>query len=223
MKKFLLLSIVLVATLGVATNVRAQSMSNIQSAVGTVPEEDGFVDVKLENLNEKVQVSVKALQTDYELKALKYNADKGITKVEATKKSDQSLKVFYFDAEGKEFKMEKNATKKVQEAVEKVMETPSPEAQLYTKQKDGFVDIKFEELNQKVQEAVRTISEKYELKLLQYSAEKKITKVQATAKEDKSEKVFYLDEEGKEVKLDAAAQEKKSETVEEGMKEVPLY
>lgn len=71
---------------------------------------------------------------------------------------------------------------------------------------DGFVNVKFEDLNEKVQAAVRTLIDQYDINLLQYNAEKKITKVTATSKEDKSEKIVYFDDEGKEVTLDAAPQ-----------------
>jgi hypothetical protein len=71
---------------------------------------------------------------------------------------------------------------------------------------DGFVNVKFEDLNEKVQAAVRTLIEQYDINLLQYNAEKKITKVTATSKDDQSEKIVYFDDEGKEVTLDAAPQ-----------------
>jgi len=71
---------------------------------------------------------------------------------------------------------------------------------------DGFANVKFEDLNEKVQAAVRSLIDQYDINLLQYNAEKKITKVTATSKEDKSEKIIYFDDEGKEVTLDAAPQ-----------------
>lgn len=220
MKK-VILSIAFVAGLGVMTNAGAVNVVNEQSSVAMFLGDDGFVDVPLENLNEKVQASVKALEAEYDVTALKYNAEKQLTKVKATKKEDQSEKVFYFDADGKEVKMDTAPA----EGVEAAVENPSPEGaytrQVYTRQDDGFTDIQFEELNGKVQDAVRLIAEKYELNALQFNTEKKLTKVKATSKDDQSQKTFYLDEEGKEVTLDAAPQETKTEEVGQ-TEEIPM-
>jgi len=89
------------------------------------------------------------------------------------------------------------------------MEEQLPSAEVsYGMQDDGYVDIKFEALNEKVQEAVRALSEKYDLTALKNNAEKKLFKVVGTSKEDKTEKTFYLNENGEEVNLDAAPAEK---------------
>jgi hypothetical protein len=63
-----------------------------------------------------------------------------------------------------------------------------------------------QDLNEKVQEAVRTISETYELNSLQYNAEKQITKVEATKKDDQSKKTFYLDKDGVETTMDQSSE-----------------
>ena len=47
----------------------------------------------------------KVVAENYTIDVLQYNAEKQITKVEATKKDDQSKKTFYFDAEGNEITM----------------------------------------------------------------------------------------------------------------------
>ena len=69
-----------------------------------------------------------------------------------------------------------------------------------------FVEVKLEDLNEKVQEAVRTISETYELNSLQYNAEKQITKIEATKKDDQSKKTFYLDKDGVETTMDQSSE-----------------
>ena len=57
-------------------------------------------------MNEKVQAAISVVAENYTIDVLQYNAEKQITKVEATKKDDQSKKTFYFDAEGNEITMD---------------------------------------------------------------------------------------------------------------------
>ena len=64
---------------------------------------------------------------------------------------------------------------------------------------DRFTDIKFEELNEKVQAAVNALGETYTVDSLKYNAEKQVTKVKATSKVDQSSKVFYFSNEGVEI------------------------
>jgi len=64
---------------------------------------------------------------------------------------------------------------------------------------DRFTDIKFEELNEKVQAAVNALGETYTVDSLKYNAEKQVTKVKATSKVDQSSKVFYFNYEGVEI------------------------
>ena len=90
--------------------------------------------------------------------------------------------------------------------VESTSGTQAPSIEtMYAMQDDGFVEVKLEDLNEKVQEAVRTISETYELNSLQYNAEKQITKVEATKKDDQSKKTFYLDKDGVETTMDQSS------------------
>lgn len=204
MKK-VILSVTLVASMIAMTNVQDVNAMNEQPAATIITGDDGFVDVKLEDLSPAVQDSVNALTLEYDVEALKYNAEKQLTKVKLIKKDDQSKKTVYFDAEGKEVKNPSMKAEKVKEKLEE--QKPSVEVS-YGMQDDGYVDIKFEALNEKVQEAVRAISEKYDLTALKNNAEKKLFKVVGTSKEDKTEKTFYLNENGEEVNLDAAPAEK---------------
>lgn len=64
---------------------------------------------------------------------------------------------------------------------------------------DRFTDIKFEELNEKVQAAVNALGETYTVDSLKYNAEKQVTKVKATSKVDQSSKMFYFNNEGVEI------------------------
>ena len=60
-------------------------------------------------MNEKVQAAVNALKETYDIDAIKYNAEKKVTKVKVTSKADQSKNKFYFDNEGVETTWEKPA------------------------------------------------------------------------------------------------------------------
>jgi len=86
------------------------------------------------------------------------------------------------------------------------VQQPSAEMS-YVRQDDGFADITFESLTEKVQAAVRAVAETHELNVLQYNAEKKLTKLVATNKEDQSSKTFYFNNEGEETTLDSTPAE----------------
>ncbi|GEM_PF-726814 len=109
MKK-VILSVVLILGIGVAANAHIQNRDQIQQDQKTVleqqPQNDGFKEVKFEELNEKVQAAVRIVAESYEINSLQYNKEKQITKVEATKKDDQSKKTFYFDVDGNEIIMD---------------------------------------------------------------------------------------------------------------------
>lgn len=109
MKK-VILSVVLILGIGVAANAHIQNRDHIQQDQKTVsaqqPQNDGFKEVKFEELNEKVQAAVRIVAESYEINSLQYNKEKQITKVEATKKDDQSKKTFYFDVDGNEIIMD---------------------------------------------------------------------------------------------------------------------
>jgi alpha-galactosidase len=109
MKK-VILSVALILGIVGATNARIQDQGQVQqdrtTVISTQSQDDGFKDVKLEDLNEKVQAAISVVAENYTIDVLQYNAEKQITKVEATKKDDQSKKTFYFDAEGTEITMD---------------------------------------------------------------------------------------------------------------------
>lgn len=103
MKK-VILTFALIAGMTAMTHTRTlHAATRIQQQV-TVQDENGFKEVKLEELNDAVQEAVKALLIDNELKLLKHNAEKGLTKVLLISKQDQSEKKVLLNAEGKEVK-----------------------------------------------------------------------------------------------------------------------
>ena len=218
MKK-VILSIALAAS-GIFTSTSVQAANTVNTTnekpiIEVTLDDDGFVDVKFEELNEKVQAAVRSLVQDYDLNALKYNAEKQLAKVETTKKDDQSQKTFYFDAEGKEVVMEEL---KKEEAVEETMkqeESPSAErfySAAQVKGDNGFVEVKFEELNEKVQAAINALKETYDIDVIKYNAEKQITKVKVTNKEDQSQKKIYFDNEGVETPWEEPVKDIEQET-----------
>jgi len=109
MKKVILSVALMLGIIG-ATQAQSQNKGQIRQDQTTVithqSQDNGFKDVKLEELNEKVQAAIRALAESYEIDSLQFNEAKQITKVEATKKDDQSKKTFYFDVEGNEITMD---------------------------------------------------------------------------------------------------------------------
>ena len=93
---------------------------DLQPTATIITGDDGFVEVKLEDLSTAVQAAVNALTQEYDVKALKYNAEKQLTKVKLIKKEDKSKKTVYFDIEGKEVKKEPalEAEKEATEVIE---------------------------------------------------------------------------------------------------------
>lgn len=209
MKK-VILSIAIIAGMLITTNVQNAQAIQAQPTATAIFDGDGFVEVQLQDLNESVQAAIAAFTQEYDVKALKYNAEKQLTKMKLTKKDDQSEKTVFLNAEGKEVE----APAKAEES--ETIEQEAPSAGLTEVMQDnGFVNVKFEELNEKVQNAVRTISESYEINSLKYNAEQGVTEVKGTSKADQSEKVFLLNAEGEELPQ-PASQEQQEET------EVPM-
>lgn len=206
MKK-VILSVAIIAGMLISTNIQKVHAIQEQPSITMILDDDGFVDVQLQDLSEVVQAAVNAYAQEYDIKALKYNAEKQLTKVKLVKKDDQSTRKVYLDAEGKEVE----APAKTEEPERMEQETPSAELSEIT-QDNGFVNVKFEDLNEKVQSAIQTISESYDVTSLKYSAEQKITEVKGTNKEDQSEKAFYLNDEGEEVAQPAPQEQQQEET-----------
>ena len=105
MKK-VILSIALAAS-GIFTSTSVQAANTVNTTnekpiIEVTLDDNGFVEVKFEELNEKVQAAINALKETYDIDVIKYNAEKQITKVKVTNKEDQSQKKIYFDNEGVE-------------------------------------------------------------------------------------------------------------------------
>jgi predicted Zn-dependent protease len=205
MKK-VILSIAISASLLTATNLQQVNAANNQSAIAIVLDDDGFVDVQLTSLNPAVQASLTTFTTEYDIKSLKYNAEKQLTKVKLVKKDDQSERKVFLDAQGKEVQKDNNKDKQEGTEIRKQQEqeVPSAESFFAAQQDDSYANINFEDLNEKVQQAVQKLIDRYDISSLQYNAEKKLTKVTATSKEDQSVKTVYFDDEGKEVTPETA-------------------
>lgn len=217
MKKIILSVTLIIGMIGMTSVHATDSAGRDIPYISISQQDDGFVDVAAEALNAKVQAAIQELAKEYEITSLKYNAEKKLTKVEATKRSDQSKKVLLLDDEGKEAVCD--AAKKSEAKQESDQAPVSELSEVF--QDDGFADVKLEELNEKVQNAVRAIAEKYDLSSLQYQAEKKVTRVRGISKEDQSQKEFYLDEEGNEIKGEAAPEGKTEKT--EDVQKAPLF
>ncbi len=69
-----------------------------------------------------------------------------------------------------------------------------------TQQQDGYEEVKIENLNAKVQAAIKTNEATNTVKSLAYNKSKKLTKVTLVSKADKKEKTIILDDQGQEVK-----------------------
>ena len=101
MKK-MILTIAMIAGMTAICNIQTlQAVSQFQIE-SVSQDENGFVEVKLEELNPEVQSAVNALLVDYDLKVLKHNAEKQLTKVVLISKQDQSEKKVLLDEKGKE-------------------------------------------------------------------------------------------------------------------------
>ena len=102
MKK-VLLSIML--TVGAYTFTCAQAPIVDENPTVTVAQEDdGYKDVKLEDLSEKVQSAIKDNYSNYTVKSTSYNEEKKLAKVTFTSKEDQSEKIVILNEEGEELK-----------------------------------------------------------------------------------------------------------------------
>ena len=98
MKK-MILSIAVIVSMFLMTNLNIANANN-QPVILNVTEDDGYVEVKLEDLNEKVQSAIQEISATYEVSNITYNVEKKITKVKAKNKADQTEKVFKFDDDG---------------------------------------------------------------------------------------------------------------------------
>ncbi len=104
MKK-IILSIAIIAGVITATHIQTVNAGE-RPIVNAIFDNDGFVDVKLEDLNEQVQTAINELTSEYDIQALKYNSEKQLTKVKLTKRDDQSSKTVYFNNEGEEVNLD---------------------------------------------------------------------------------------------------------------------
>ena len=200
MKK-IILSIAIIASVFLMTNINVANASE-KPTISIVTEDDGFVEVSLQDLNENVQASIKSFTNEYDVKSLKYNAEKQLTKVELIKKDDQSSKKVLLNDSGEKVEKDKSNDRNVErQETQQLEQIQQPSFQLNTdfEQNDGFVETKLEDLNENVQSAIREIGSTHEVATITYNKDTKVTKVKSTNRADQTEKVFSFDDEGKEV------------------------
>lgn len=200
MKK-IILSIAIIASVFLMTNINVANASE-KPTISIVTEDDGFVEVSLQDLNENVQASIKSFTNEYDVKSLKYNAEKQLTKVELIKKDDQSSKKVLLNDSGEKVEKDKSNDRNVErQETQQLEQIQQPSFQLNTdfEQNDGFVETKLENLNDNVQSAIRELGSTHEVATITYNKDTKVTKVKSTNRADQTEKVFSFDDEGKEV------------------------
>ena len=112
MKK-MILSFALITGMFLITNLNVANASE-KPSISIVTEDDGFVEVRLQDLNEKIQASINDLTTEYDVKTLKYNEEKKLAKVVLIKKDDQSTKKVYFNENGEKIEKDKDANRNVE-------------------------------------------------------------------------------------------------------------
>lgn len=112
MKK-MILSIAVIAGMFLMTNLNNVNASE-KPTISIVIENDGFVEVDLKDLNEKVQASINELANEYDVKSIKYNTEKQLTKVVLIKKDDQSTKKVYLNDNGEKVEKNKDAVKNIE-------------------------------------------------------------------------------------------------------------
>ncbi|MDR0368408.1 MAG: hypothetical protein LBH82_04630 [Bacteroidales bacterium] len=91
---------------GICTFAYAQTPPPSQGETQTTEakaSDDGYKEVKIEALNQAVQMAIKANYADFTVKTIAYNAEKKMTKVTFTTKEEKEV-VVVLNEEGKEIK-----------------------------------------------------------------------------------------------------------------------
>lgn len=200
MKK-IILSIAVIVSMFLMTNINIANASE-KPTISIVTEDDGFVEVNLQDLNENVQASINSFTNEYDVKSLKYNAEKQLTKVELIKKDDQTSKKVLFNDSGEKIEKDKSNDRNVErQETQQLEQIQQPSFQFNNdfEQNDGFVETKLEDLNENVQSAIREIGSTHEVATITYNKDTKVTKVKSINRADQTEIVFSFDDEGKEV------------------------
>lgn len=103
--KTMMLAVAVVLGTSAFANVQSYSLNESDSSIVAVNQtnDDGYKEVKFEDLNEKVQATIQSYTELYDILALAYNTEKKLTKVTLSLRGDQSVKVVLLDDEGKEY------------------------------------------------------------------------------------------------------------------------
>lgn len=102
----MLLSLAIMAGVSIFANAgnvkEGVSVCSEAVVVASDDDEDGFVEVKTEDLNDNVKKAIEAYSETDTVKTLAYNTEKKLTKVVFVSKADNSEKEVIFNDEGKE-------------------------------------------------------------------------------------------------------------------------
>jgi len=104
MKKLVLSVAFIAAVCGFANANTSEQIYNAEMTETTITcaQEDGFVAVKLEDLNENVQKAINTYSETNTVKELAYNAENKQTKVTLVSNSDKSEKTIVLNNDGQE-------------------------------------------------------------------------------------------------------------------------
>ena len=105
MKKVILLVALITGTIA-AANAETALVSNTKATiVTTTTDNDGYKEVKLDELSQVVKTSIKALAGEtYVISKVEYSAEQELVRATLTSKEDQQLKVVLIYKNGKEVK-----------------------------------------------------------------------------------------------------------------------
>lgn len=99
--KTIVLAIALMVGTGVTTYAQ-QEMSVNTPIESVAQQEEVFVKIAFDDLNDNVKAAITKLAEEYNIKELGYNVEKKLTKVSLISKADESESVVILDDEGKE-------------------------------------------------------------------------------------------------------------------------
>ena len=135
------LSIAVIAGMFLMTNLNVATASE-KPSISIVTEDDGFVEVRLQDLNEKIQTSINALTSEYDVQTLKYNEEKKLAKVVLIKKDDQSTKKCILMKTAKNRKRQRRQPNVEREAIQQIEQIQQPPFAVLDdpNQNDGFVE-----------------------------------------------------------------------------------
>jgi ABC-type glycerol-3-phosphate transport system substrate-binding protein len=105
MKKVILLVALITGTIAAANAATALETNTKVTIETATTDNDGYKEVKLDELSQVVQASIKALAGEtYVISKVEYSAELELVRATLTSKEDQQVKVVLIDKNGKEVK-----------------------------------------------------------------------------------------------------------------------